>query len=496
MRGCKSIWFKTGIICSLLLAVGFLQASLALSLFGAAFMLACLIGLYVCDDSQEQFELRKPFSNWGRLREKQVYHYYCMFVESTSKGLYHNVLDHRAVDDMYMAAAKELEALFGKNHVWRLSRTQFVILKKFPAVHTMDEDERDIHQRWITNSVSQVLSNLIAVYDKEAMQMTELTIGTAASGLRYQPKSIEELVELAHFTQKYAQQDRLRYKVADETVRARKLDIEECKTGFRSAEYEEEFNPFFQPIIDPDSFRVVGFESLARWQLGGYRVLDAKVFKDLAFEMNRLEEIDAIIMQKTFEAAGQLHQDNLVQPNFRIVLNVSASTVMNTSASQLALTAEDHDLSPKNIEFDIRDQLLSDPKLSQKIEDLRSRGFRVALDAFDQQAFDLKAFFNNRFDTLKLDYSHYSSPENTAEEDYGHRVYDSLISMAQNLSVDILAKGIETREQLGEARGEQADYLQGSYFTPAVPLSDFRLFIKKYREGLYLEEYSGSSELA
>lgn len=532
MKGCRSVWFKTGVISSLLLAAGFWEASELLSLIGAGFICVSLLGLYTCDDSVNRYKLRKPWSRWHRVRQKHVLDSYCLFIESSTKGLYHDVLDHQALDEMYISAQKELEALFGRKYVWRLSRTQFVVIKKFPEdgaenafallPGSMNEEERGIHQQWITESVSRSLSDVIAVYKKETMQMTELTIGTAAAGLRYWPKTMDELIELAHFTQKNAQEQQLPFLVADEQIRSRKLDIEECKAGFLSSNFEREFNPFFQPIIDPQTSRIVGFESLARWQLGGYRLLEANVFKDLAYEMSMMEEIDAIIMKKAFNAARELHKEELIPADFRIVLNVSASTLMQVDADQLVLMAEEHLLKPEYIEFDIRDQALSDPLLREKIQALRSQGFRVALDAFDQQAFDLKAFFYNRFDTLKLDYSHLllsqggtlndaafaasadavSDADDNAvgdavgDAEYSRRLYDSLITMAKNFSIEILAKGIEHVQHLAEAEQAGADHLQGSYFTPAISLADFHTFIKKYQDGIYVEAYSGTSELA
>ncbi|MCF7944268.1 MAG: EAL domain-containing protein [Spirochaetia bacterium] len=526
MKGCRSVWFKTGMISSLLLAAGFLESSELLSLLGAGFVFVCLIGLYTCDDSLNRYKLRKPWSRWHRVRQKHVLDSYCLFIESSTKGLYHDVLDHQALDEMYISAQKELEALFGRKHVWRLTRTQFVVIKKFPEdgaenafallPGSLNEEERCIHQQWITESVSRSLSDVIAVYKKETMQMTELTIGTAAAGLRYWPKTLDGLIELAYFTQKKAQEQQLPFLVADEQIRSRKLDIEECKAGFLSAEYDREFNPFFQPIIDPLTSRIVGFESLARWQLGGFRLLEANVFKDLAYEMSLMEEIDTIIMKKAFNAVRELHKEELIPADFRIVLNVTASTLMQVDADQLLLMAEEHMLKPEYIEFDIRDQALSDPQLRDKIQALRSQGFRVALDAFDQQAFDLKAFFYNRFDTLKLDYSHFQLLKNDAVNaaaddkvhdkaddkaddayaEYSRRLYDSLITMAKNFSIEILAKGIEHRQHLAEAEQAGADHLQGSYFTPAISLADFHTFIKKYQDGIYVEAYSGTSELA
>jgi EAL domain-containing protein (putative c-di-GMP-specific phosphodiesterase class I) len=495
MTGCKSIWFKTGVISSLLLAAGLIQSSAALSLFGALFLTACLIGTYACDDGREMFEIRKPSSGVLPAGEDQVRRMYCMFIESNPRGMYHAVLEHQIIDDMYLAALKELEALFGRQHVHRISRSQFVIIKRFPHGQGMDEQQRDIHQRWVTNSVSQVLSNLIAVYDRESMQMTELSIGTAASGLRYRARSVEQLIELAYFTLKHAQENRVRYLVADEKIRARKFDIDECKDGFKSEEGKKEFNPFFQPIIDPEEYTIVGFESLARWQLGGFRILDAGVFKDLAYELKKIEMIDAIIIEKTFSAARELLRDNLIRPNSRIVINISAATLSSLSPDQLAVMAEENNLSCTQIEFDIKDQELSDEILRNKAAGLRLRGFRIALDAFDSKAFDLSAFFYHQFDSIKLDFSHYAADEDEYRS-RGHRVYGSLIHMAQNLSVQTLAKGIESRQQLTEARKLDVDFLQGSYFTPPVSLVDFRIFLKKYRTGIYLEEYDGSHELA
>jgi EAL domain-containing protein (putative c-di-GMP-specific phosphodiesterase class I) len=495
MTGCKSIWFKTGVISSLLLAVGLLQSSIALSLFGALFLTVCLIGTYACDDNREPFEIKKPENGIIPVSESQVRKMYCLFIESTPRGIYHSVLENRIIDDMYLAAGKELESLFGRSHVHRISRSQFVILKRFPHVHAMDDQERDVHQRWITNSVSQVLSNLIAVYDRESMQMTELTIGAAASGIRYTARSVDQLIELAHFTQKCALQRGLRYLVADEHIRARKFDIEECKMGFKREDGKDEFNPFFQPIIDPVDFTIVGFESLARWQLGGFRILDAKVFKDLAYELHRIEMIDSIIIQKTFASAQELLRDNLISHESKIVINISATTLSTVSPDQLAGMAEEYGLQTGQIEFDIKDQTLSDQSLRNKIAGLRLRGFKIALDAFDSQAFDIKAFFYHQFDTIKLDFSHYG---NILDESQlrGDRLYGSLINMADNLSIQALGKGIETKQQLIEAKKMGVSYLQGNYFTPAVSITDFKIFLKKYRCGLYLEEYSGSGELA
>ncbi len=220
--------------------------------------------------------------------------------------------------------------------------------------------------------------------------------------------TLEQLVDLAYATEEAAKKSRKKFLVADEMIRARKLDIDECKQGFLTDGWEEEFNPFFQPIIDSVSFSVVGVESLARWQLGGFRVLSAQVFKDVACELHHITTIDLTIIAKTFSIIRRLMLARIIPYTFKTVINVSDESLKKGFAKRMFFLSEQHGLHPSQVEFDIKDSALAFPESLLVIKELREIGFRVSLDVFTETAFDLQALVRADFDIIKLDFRVFS----------------------------------------------------------------------------------------
>ncbi|WP_422478034.1 EAL domain-containing protein [Pleomorphochaeta sp. DL1XJH-081] len=500
MGDMNKLWLRLGFCALIVLLFSLWQELFPIAVVTAVCLASCLIGICFSQDEDRMFDHNSSFKTWLLSHEKRLpLHgldsYFCLFIQSLPKGLHHAIMDHRLLDELYASMMRELGVFLGSSHVKRLSREQFVIIKEFPSPENLDFNQRYLYQLEMTSRITNILDDLIASSDVQVGRSIEISVGCASGGIRYRIERIEDLLELSYFTMKLAREEDRMSLIADEHIRARKYDIDECKAGFNRKGWEHEFNPFFQPIIDPASFRIVGLESLARWQLGGFRVMPAGVFKDLAYEIGCLGRIDATIIEKTFSTVRTLYDEGLLPYGFRIVFNVSASSLNAYSAEWLGNMAAGFGLHPEHIELDIKDSILSDPIVAKAIDALKAYGFRIALDAFDEKSFDIRTFFNSCFDIIKLDYSH-SGDDSKVFQDQQRRVFNSLTFLGDSLSMQVLAKNIETKEQLECARQQGAHYLQGNYFTPPVPETEFRNFLKKYREGLYLDAYVGASELA
>jgi EAL domain-containing protein (putative c-di-GMP-specific phosphodiesterase class I) len=460
-----------------------------LVVLGALFIALGFLCLEACQSTKKQFYQNDTFSTPLGFSEERVSGMYCLFIEAMPLHYYQEVLKNAVMEKFLQAAYKKVCTYFGEKNVHRISMTQFIVLKDFNFDKITDYEYRDRFLEKICNSVSLEISVLVPGSERDRMKLNNLVIGGASSGIRYQVSNMDELIELAFFTMKMAQKQNRRYLVSDEKIRATKLNNDECMEGFLKKDWIEEFNPFFQPIIDSETFRLVGLESLARWQLGGMRILEAKVFKDLAEDMNYMHIIDEAIIEKTFLMAEKLHLDNLVPQKFRIAINISDSSINTLSASRLRSLAKDHSLDPSDIELDIKDSALSNPMLAINIQEFRKQGFRIAMDVFDKEAFDLNAMFLNHFDTMKLNYSLYSNTY-TEQGYFGNKIYSSLVSLSLSLSIKPLAKGIENKTQMNAAKNHGIGYLQGNYFSPPVSQYYFEIFAKKYQDGLFLDEYS------
>ena len=490
MKGCEKVWLKLGMASLLLLIYviwqGYVAFALVITLLLSLLLLIELLSTKHRED--EIFNHSPTFAKWLYAHEEQLEQrglddYFSLFVECTPKGLFHAVLNHGLLDELYSLLIKEMVNYFGSSHVKRLSREQFVVIKEFPSADSLDFGQRQLYQQTVVQQMHEIFNALVDSCDSETGQSITITIGGACGGIRYRIKRIEELVELAYFTMKEARSEQMPYAVANEHTRARKCDIDECKIGFASKGWKQEFNPFFQPIVHPISLTVVGVESVARWQLGGFRIMPAAVFKDLAAEMNRIRSIDTIIITKTFSQIRELKDAGMIPYGFRIVINMSVMSLVEETPQWLTDLTSEYGFHPEHIEIDLKDSVLTDPHVASAISELRARGFRIALDMFNEEAFDLKAFFSNSFDIIKLDYS----VVGTGHDDHWQErtVYDSLIAMADSLSIETLAKGIEHRMHMEQAKQQGVDFLQGNYFSQPIPFSEFTVFMDKYCEGLF-----------
>ncbi|MDX9914651.1 MAG: EAL domain-containing protein [Sphaerochaeta sp.] len=400
---------------------------------------------------------------------------FCLYIAIHAKNVYQSCIDRQELEDVYSRCEQELCRYFGSSNVQRMANEGFAVLKGFPLSYFASEKKKADHQVSVCQNLSERLQALL---EHSSTLPIQITIGSASSGMRYHMDTLEQLIDLSYVTEQHAYREHRPWLVADEHVRAWKLDIDECRQGFLNGGWEGEFNPFFQPIVDPDTFTIIGSESLARWQMGGFRILPAQVFKDVAADLQHIATIDTIIITKTFAAIRNMMLARLLPYTFKVVINVSNESLVKGFADQMLFLAKQHGLSSDQVEFDLTDSAFSTLESLSVIQELRTLGFRVSLDIFEDTAFDLQAFERADFDTIKLDF--------VAFTPLLQEVYISLIATAHKKGVEVIAKGIERKELLDAAIELGCTYVQGNYFTLPIPEQAFEVFMNKYQEGLYV----------
>jgi EAL domain-containing protein (putative c-di-GMP-specific phosphodiesterase class I) len=415
-----------------------------------------------------------PVSRWLASYQDDLDNVFCLYITIHSNGLYQSCIDRQELADIYRWCEGEIKAYVGKANIQRMTHNEYIVLKRFPVMGMLGEREKGEYQKSTCQTLSGRLQSLIS-----PREHIEVFIGSASSGMRYHMDSIEQVIDLAYVTQRQAQSEHRRWLIADEHIRARKLDVDECKQGFLKEGWEAEFNPFYQPIIDPETFTIVGSESLARWQMGGFRILAAQVFKDVAAELYHIATIDSIIINKTFASIRTMMLARLLPYTFKVVINVSNESLVKGFAEKMHFLAKQNGIATSQIEFDMADYSFTTDESLTAIKDLRELGFKVSLDIFEDTAFDLQAFARADFDTIKLNFIAFTP--------LLQQVYASLIEAAHEKGVEVVAKGIENREVLNAAINLGCDFVQGNYFTLPIPEQTFKIFMNKYQEGLYVD---------
>jgi EAL domain-containing protein (putative c-di-GMP-specific phosphodiesterase class I) len=468
----------------LALLVSLFYAKFVVSIFFTLLLLISMsIGFLVSGKTEPWEYTGRSLTRWLRNNQANLDSSFCLYVSIHARGIFQSCVDRQELEEVYNRCAKELMGYFGVANVQRMTYDEFAVLRDFPTSTVVDEKEKVEYQTIVCQTITDRINGMLGSMDTSRLPPFAVTVGCASSGLRYRMNTLEQLVDLAYATEEAAKKSRKKFLVADEMIRARKLDIDECKQGFLTDGWEEEFNPFFQPIIDPVSFSVVGVESLARWQLGGFRVLSAQVFKDVACELHHITTIDLTIIAKTFSIIRRLMLARIIPYTFKTVINVSDESLKKGFAKRMFFLSEQHGLHPSQVEFDIKDSALAFPESLLVIKELREIGFRVSLDVFTETAFDLQALVRADFDIIKLDFRVFSPQL--------QQVYAALKEAAEKGGVEILAKGIENKTVLDAAISLGCTYVQGNYFTQPIPESTFEVFMKKYQQGLYLDSSLG-----
>lgn len=248
----------------------------------------------------------------------------------------------------------------------------------------------------------------------------------------------------------------------------RRIDTEQA---LRDAIAANEITAWFQPLVDMHTGAVVGAEALARWVHPTRGLIVAPEFIPLAEESGLIFPIDARVVAQTVDARVRLASLG-VAPEFRIWCNVSARLVSRGEpADRLAALLRRTGCDPRGIGIEITETaVLPDREaVARQITTLHEIGVECSLDDFGTGYSSLTLLQTLPIDAVKIDREFVRDlgidPTDTA-------IVRSLVRLASDLGLDVVAEGVETQEQADLLLAMGCRYAQGYLWSPAVPLDE------------------------
>jgi EAL domain-containing protein (putative c-di-GMP-specific phosphodiesterase class I) len=230
----------------------------------------------------------------------------------------------------------------------------------------------------------------------------------------------------------------------------------------------DEIVPWYQPIVDLATGRVVGVEALARWVRPGHAVEPTAAFIDVAERSDLIIDVDRVIMLQAF---ADLAAWSRVWPDLRLSLNLSGRQMdRNDWLDALQEAAITTGLAPTRISLELTETLR--PTRPDAGVDLlrqaRAAGFDIWLDDFGTGWASLHDLVHLPASGLKVD--------KCFSDDLGQPAVDAIVramaGAADELGLDLIIEGIATPEQARHARDLGCHYAQGFLWSPAVPAAD------------------------
>ena len=239
----------------------------------------------------------------------------------------------------------------------------------------------------------------------------------------------------------------------------------------RQATETGELQLFYQPIISTDSGVVQKAEALLRWHHPTRGTISPSVFIPIAEEFGLIHELgDWIFM----EASRQVNEwRKSYNPRFQISVNVSPMQFMTGGQIQRWIaTANSADFEDGSILLEITEGLLldNDHNCAELLSSLKKAGLQIALDDFGTGYSSLSYLKMLDIDFLKIDRSFIKS---LTPESQDFALCRAIFSIAQSMSLDVVAEGVETVEQEKLLCDLGCHYLQGYLYSKPLTVAEF-----------------------
>jgi diguanylate cyclase (GGDEF)-like protein/PAS domain S-box-containing protein len=262
------------------------------------------------------------------------------------------------------------------------------------------------------------------------------------------------------------------------TTRAlRQLVLE---SNLRPALERSEFFVQYQPQVAINDFHLVGMEALVRWQHPTLGLLYPNEFITLAEESGMITSLGDWILRVAC-AQNKAWQDSGFAP-MRLSVNFSARQFQQPSfIADVGHVLKETNLDPRWLELELTESsIMKDPEEAiEKLHALKLMGIKVAIDDFGTGYSSLNYLKRFPIDTLKIDRTFVSD---VCKDRHDTAIVRAIINLGHALDLNVIAEGVETREQLQYLSALGCDAVQGFLFSKALSAPAFEeLLIEQAR---------------
>lgn len=263
-------------------------------------------------------------------------------------------------------------------------------------------------------------------------------------------------------------------------MHARNRERLALEQSLRRAVALQEIEVCMQPIVDLRSSRIAGLEALARWHHPEIGDVPPSRFIPIAEESDLIVELGACVLRKVAKGLAEWAAAEL--PLVPVSINVSARQFERIDLKQAIVeAASEAGVDASLFQIELTESLVMKQEQVQiaALQALRASGIRVAIDDFGTGYSSLSYLKHLPIDHLKIDRSFVRDMVADANDE---AIVGAIISMARSLSLDTVAEGVETVEQVSKLLALGCHLGQGYYFSRPVPIADCAPLLAALRE--------------
>lgn len=388
-----------------------------------------------------------------RARLDDTYVFAVLFLDMDRFKIINDSLGHFVGDQLLVEIAQRLRlALRPSDLVARLGGDEFVVL----IDHL--REEQDV--AFVANRLQKVLSAPFMLDEREVF--TTVSIGITLHTTQCEtPEDLLRDADTAMYRAKL--KGKARYEIFDPQMREQALRLMQFETDLRRAIGRNEFVLYYQPIMALDSGRLVGFESLIRWNHPTKGFISPAEFIPIAEDNGMINPIGRWVLHESCQQLRAWQQQYPACASLTINVNLSGKQFSQPNLIEvIADTLTKTGLPAALLKLEITETVIMEnaDSAAAMLNELKALGSQLAIDDFGTGYSSFSHLHRFPIDTLKIDRAFVSRMDASAD---GTEIVRTMLLLAHNLKMSVVAEGIETAAQIEQLRLLGCEYGQG-YF--------------------------------
>ncbi len=397
----------------------------------------------------------------NRAKYRPDYLFAALFLDLDRFKVINDSLGHQVGDELLVGIARRLEkSMRPGDMIARLGGDEFAVIidnlkNTDDAIQAADRLHQEMTVPYLLSGREVYASASIGVALSQSHHETAQDFLRAADTAMYHAKS----------------RGRGCVELFDTEMHARALGQLQIETDLRRALQREELRIFYQPIVSTDSRQVRGFEALVRWEHPEHGLLSPARFMPVAEETGLVIPIDQWVLRDSCRQLREWQQEFPMNPLLSVSVNLSGKQFAHPDlCDKVRAILDETGIIPLSIKLEITESsLVENPDAATQIlRQLKELGVRISLDDFGTGYSSLSYLHRFPIDVLKIDRSFV----NRMSVSKNSEIVRTIITLAINLGMEVIAEGVETEEQVAQLTSMRCDYVQGYLFSQPMRVDD------------------------
>jgi len=228
---------------------------------------------------------------------------------------------------------------------------------------------------------------------------------------------------------------------------------------------------FYQPIVNIESNEILKFEALVRWADGNGGYITPGEFIPIAEEFGLIHLVGNFVLRQACADLKALHRQGFDQISFSINRSINEFFNDELEHQSIASVIKAAGLPYESIVIEITESTaMSENRYTKQVlTQLKRNGIKIALDDFCTGYSSLNYLIDYEVDFIKIDRSFINA---IGHDKHSQILTSTVIELADKLGIEVIAEGVETDQQLAFLTQYGCRYVQGYFFSPALPFLD------------------------